>query len=277
MIPSWPSAAAGLLGEGHPGLRLGATSFVYPGTWSYNVERLGPHFDDIELLCFEQDHLPAAPELTRLRELSQRYGLSYCVHTPLEPSLASHDTRRRRRGVAAVAHCMQHMAGLEPSAYVLHVYLGDSEGDERFDGDVAGFQARAASSLRELAQLPVGGARLCGETLDYDPALIAPVVSGLDLCWALDLGHVLRDGGDPAVHLDRYLHRTALIQLHGTDPRDRDHRGLGHVPAALGRALLQRLRLARFSGVLTLEVFREADLQQSRAALRSWARGAEPV
>jgi sugar phosphate isomerase/epimerase len=245
--------------------RLGATSFIYPAGWLSNVERLIGRVDDVELLFFAPegpDGLPDARELRGLRELRARHGLSYSVHTPLSASLASEDDLRRAASVREVMRVIDATRVLEPSALVVHVYLGDEEGGVR-PADLDGFRQRAAGSLRELLAQGVKPHELCIEYLDYDLDLLAPVIDELDLRVALDVGHLLRDGRDWRRILDRYLARTRLLQWHGTEPAGRDHKSLEHVPRETARAIVRYLLEARYTGVLTLEVFEEQAFERS--------------
>jgi sugar phosphate isomerase/epimerase len=251
--------------------RLGATSFVYPAGWLSNVERLIGRVEDVELLFFAPKGpggLPDAPELRGLAELRARHDLSYSVHTPLSASLASEDEARRVDGVREVLRVIDATRVLEPSTFVVHVYLGDEEGGVR-PHDLAAFRERAARSLRELLAHGVSADELCVEYLDYDLDLLAPVIEQLDLRIALDIGHLLRDGRDWRTILTRYLARTRLIQWHGTEPGGRDHKGLEHVPRDTARAIVRCLQAARYSGVLTLEVFEEQAFERSLALVHA--------
>ena len=245
--------------------RLGATSFVYPAGWLENVERLSGRVEDVELLFFAPEGpsgLPDARELRGLRELRARHGLTYSVHTPLSASLASEDEARRAAGVREVLRVIDATRVLEPSAFVVHVYLGDEEGGAR-PSDMAAFRERAARSLRELLSHGVSPRELCVEYLDYDLDLLVEVIEQLDLQVALDVGHLLRDGRDWRGILERYLPRTRLIQWHGTEPGGRDHKSLEHVPHATARAIVECLLHADYAGVLTLEVFEELAFERS--------------
>jgi sugar phosphate isomerase/epimerase len=251
-------------------MRIGTTSFIYPGGWLYNVERLGPHFDDVELLFFESEGahaFPSSAECHALARAKRELGLSFSLHTPLDASLASEDEQKRRAGVRAISRAIEAAATFEPEAYVLHVYLGDAEHAERPPTDIEGWRARATESLLEIIAQGIPARRLCVEQLDYDFSLIEPVIEALDLSIALDVGHLVRDGQDELAALERYLPRTRIVQWHGTDPEDRDHRSLVHYPASRARSLLSALLEANYDGVLTLEVFREADLQSSQAVV----------
>lgn len=244
--------------------RIGATSFVYPAGWLANVERLAGRVDDVELLFFDPSGpggVPDALELAGLRNYRAR-GLSYSVHTPLTASLASEDEARRRQGVREVCAILELGRALEPSAYVVHVYLGDEEGGPR-PTDLGAFRERSARSLRELLAHGVKPAELCVEYLDYDLDVLAPVIEELGLSVALDVGHMLRDGRDWRAICERYLPRTRLVQWHGTEPGGRDHKSLAHIPRETARAVLECLLAAQYTGVLTLEVFNHEDFEAS--------------
>jgi len=250
-------------------MRIGTTSFIYPGGWLYNVERLAPDFDDLEILFFEADGpgaFPGTEECRGLAACKQTHALSYSLHTPLQASLASLEPARRAAGVAAVLRAIDRAAALEPEHYVLHVYLGDGERSPR-PSDLDAWRERATLSLRELLAHGIPSRKLCVELLDYDFGLIEPVIEALDLSIALDIGHLVRDSRDELAELQRYLPRTRIIQWHGTDPSGRDHRSLGFYPRARARELLRTLAAHAYTGVLTLEVFDQVELDSSRALL----------
>jgi sugar phosphate isomerase/epimerase len=251
-------------------MRVGTTSFIYPGGWLYNVERLGPYFDDLELLFFEAEGAGAFPDAEECRGLAackRQHGLSYSLHTPLAASLASENPARRAAGVNAVRRAIDAAALFEPEHYVLHVYLGDGESDPAPPRDLAAWRGRATDSLSALLAHGVAPRQLCVEALDYDFALIQPVVEALDLSIALDIGHWVRDGREELQELERYLPRTRLLQWHGTDARGRDHLSLRHYPADKARDLLSTLAERAYDGVLTLEVFQPEELASSTELL----------
>jgi sugar phosphate isomerase/epimerase len=261
-------------------MRIGTTSFIHPGGWLENVERLGPHFDDLEILFFESEGegaYPSAEECRALMHAKHSHALTYSLHTPLAASLASEDEARRRAGVASVLSAIEVGRAFEPENIVVHVYHGDEEHAATRPRDLAAWQGRAARSLSAIVERGVPPERLCVELLDYDYALIEPVVDALGLSVALDVGHLVRDGKDELRVLHHLLPRTRVVQWHGTDPGGRDHRSIDHYPLDKARALLRALRDGSYGGVLTLEVFRAADLESSRALLaRLLAELAEP-
>jgi sugar phosphate isomerase/epimerase len=250
-------------------MRIGTTSFIHPGSWVENVRRLGPDFEDIEILFFESEGpfaFPSVAECRALRDEKRSLGLSYSLHTPLGASLASEDEPRRVAGVASVLRALEVGSSFEPENVVVHVYHGDQEGDARRPADLGAWRDRARASLGTLAA-SVPPERLCVELLDYDYQYIEPVVRELGLSVALDVGHLVRDGLDELDALKRLLPLTRIVQWHGTDASGRDHRSLEHYPRDRALALLAALRAHDYQGVLTLEVFRPADLESSRRVL----------
>ena len=108
--------------------------------------------------------------------------------------------------------------------------------------------------------------RLCVENIErWNQQAFAPIVEALPVDRTIDIGHLWLQGADPLAHLARWVDRARVIHLHGIAERDprvagpRARRPLDPVIAAPGRTLLH--------GVLTLEVFNEADLASSQAAL----------
>jgi sugar phosphate isomerase/epimerase len=251
-----------------PAFRLGTTSFIHRGGWLANVERLAARVEDIEILFFDADPsaLPAAEEIAGLRACKVGAGLTYSVHGPLDASLASGDERRRRDSVEAVRRCIEAARPLVPEAWILHVYLGEREGDAP-PADLAAWRRRAIHSLEEILRMGVDPAAVCLESLDYDFALLEPVLDALGLSAALDVGHARRDGRPVADLLGRNLHRTRVVQWHGVEPGGRDHRSLRHWPRGEALELLQALADGGYRGALTLEVFTERDLDESLAVV----------
>lgn len=251
--------------------RIGTTSFIVPDYMVPNVRQLAGRVEDVELLLFSVDEdVPGADEVAELARLEAAHGLTYTVHTPLDASLASEDEARRRAGVDKVRRAIAWGRPLAPIGYPVHVYLGDGERDPRPPRDLDAWRARARCSLEALLEDGVAPRRLCVECLDYDFALIAPVVRALDLSVALDVGHLLRDGRALRATVDAWLDRARILQLHGT--RDgRDHVSLAHAPRADVAWLLETLTSRGWDGVLTLEVFSARDLDESLAVLRALA------
>jgi len=187
-------------------------------------------------------------------------------HAPLDVALASEDEARRRASVDAVRRAVEVTEPLSAHALVVHLACGEREGAPP-PADAGAWRRRAVRSLREVLATGLAPSALCLETLEYDFALAEPVIDELGLSVALDVGHFARDHVPFDGVLARNLGRTRIVQWHGTDPSGRDHRSLRHYPRADAVRLVRALADARWEGVLTLEVFREADLDESLAVL----------
>jgi sugar phosphate isomerase/epimerase len=239
--------------------RVGATSFVHPAGWLENAERVAGRVRDVELLLFEPPSPASGPgpaEIAGLARLARDEGLTYSVHAPIV-ALASEDEGCRSRAVEAVLWAADLTAPLTPHALVVHVEL------EGAADTLDAWRARAARSLRQLVAAGFAPSTIAVETLDYDFGLVEPVVDELGLAVALDVGHLARDGVAVEPVLRRNLARTRVVHWHGTDPSGRDHRSLRHYPRSGAVALVRELARARWAGVVTVEVFREADLDDS--------------
>jgi sugar phosphate isomerase/epimerase len=250
-------------------MRIGTTSCIWHDYMLPNVEKLAPLVDDVELLLFDVEHdVPGAEDVAQMVRLKHEHALSYTLHTPLDASLASADETRRLAGVDKVRRAIDWARPLAPLAHTVHVYLGDGERDPSPPADLDAWRERARRSLETITR-DVPPATVCVECIDYDFALIAPVVRALDLSVALDVGHALRDGLPLAPLVDEWLPRARVLQLHGTRPDGRDHKSLVYAPRAEVEWLLRTLAARQFDGVLTLEVFDASDLEESLALVGS--------
>jgi len=250
-------------------MRLGTTSCIWHDYMLPNVEKLAPLVDDVELLMFDVERdVPSAEDVSQMVRLKHEHTLSYTLHTPLDASLASADETRRARGIDKVRRAIDWARPLAPLAHTVHVYLGDGERDGAPPSDLDAWRDRARRSLEAiLADVPPRA--IAVECIDYDFALIAPVVRALDLSVALDVGHLMRDGRALRPMVDEWLPRARVLQLHGTRPDGRDHKSLTHAPRSDVEWLLRTLVERQFGGVLTLELFDPADLESSLALVRS--------
>lgn len=250
--------------------RIGTTSFVHPASWLENARRLAGRVRDVEVLLFQPPSDAAGPspgEIAALARLGEERGLGYTVHAPLVP-LAAEDEGRRRAAAAAVRRAIELTAPLRPAAVTVHLELRDAPGRPA-PAELSAWRERAARSLREVLACGVAPRTIAVETLEYDFALAEPLVEALGLSVALDVGHLARDGVALLPVVERHLARAPVVHWHGTEPGGRDHRSLRHFPRADGVALVRALVRAGWSGVVTLEVFGEAELGDSLAVLAS--------
>jgi sugar phosphate isomerase/epimerase len=251
--------------------KLATTSFVYPAGWADNAARLAGLVDEIELVLFESGaaSLPDAGEIAALRRVAAAGDLTYNVHLPLDLDLGSRDPAQQDRAVDAIDRIVALTAALEPSTFTLHLNCDLTSPDAR---QLDAWQASTAAGVRALLDRGHPAAIFSVETLMYPFAWAEPILAELGLHVCIDVGHLALRGEDPLAALDRHWERTDVLHLYGPQPPDR-HMSLAHLPQSLLDALLARLDARRFRGIVSLEVFRHADLVASLPVLaRAWRR-----
>ncbi len=249
--------------------RLGTTSFIYPADYVTNVQRLASLVDEIELLIFESQHLPASEEIARLAELAAEHRISYNVHLPMDIDLAGESADLRRRSIEAIARAIDRVAPLRPTTQTLHLAFNRADRSASVVGD---WQDLAAGSITELLKICDMPARdISIETLDYDPRWLHPIVQRLDLAVCVDVGHVIRYGFDLGPVLDLFADRTTILHLHGV-AAGRDHLALTHLPSHHRDTIAAYLK--KFNGSASIEVF---DHQRLAASLACFPRLIDPA
>jgi sugar phosphate isomerase/epimerase len=260
--------------------KLGTTSFIYPDHYIPNVQMLGPHIDEIELLMFESrwpDSLPSKETVDALARLSAEMDIGYNIHLPTDVSLAGVDAHERDRAVAVLGQFIAATAPLAPSAYALHLpvegYSADPDGVERW-------QAAAAQGIGDLLETGVRSDLLAVETLDYPFAWAAPLVEAFGLSICMDIGHLILYGRDPGAFFRRCRKNISIIHLHGVrfpegqvsgDGTGQDHVGLDQLPPAYLPSIMEILKT--FDGVVSIEVFSYRHLVPSLRVLEEYWQG----
>lgn len=240
--------------------RLGSTSYVYEAGLVENARRLCGQVDDMQLLLFctpqGESNIPTPREIQQLVEVAGG-TLRYSLHLPLFIQLMSESPTARERALDDAARLLDLCAPLNLSLVVAHL-----EGGEPPAWDEAGWtewQTRAREMLARLQQLAL--APICVENIEQYPierALPLLAERGQPLC--IDIGHHLKRGEpvEPIIH--RRLAAARAIHLHGWDGQQ-DHVALSErsMPRPVISALLRQLHAQQWAGVLTLELFGEAD------------------
>jgi sugar phosphate isomerase/epimerase len=245
--------------------RLGTTSYIYPAPILPNVMRLGPFFDEIELVLYEsseKEHLPEEQLIDRLKALSIEMDVGFNVHLPLDVYLG--DARRtvRSEGVRIVKRFIERTIPLTPSTYTLHFSLEGEKGRETTDRDL--WKRCVIKSIEEILTTGIAPSRLSIETLGYPYEWIEDMVKALGLSICLDLGHLLIRGVDLRGYLERYLAKTSIIHLHGVE-NGRDHLGIDRLSGETLGLILSYLR--HYQESLSIEVFSFDDLKNSLETL----------
>lgn len=243
--------------------RLGTTSYIIPAELLPNVMFLADKVDDIELVLFESEeisNLPDAATVMVLKDMADRFDLTYTVHLPLDTWMGHEQASVRQRSVDKCLRVIECTAPLLPFAYVLHFH-GDQRG-EIPSPDLERWIDGHRRSVERLLQ-DVNSQDLCVETLDYPYTVVENIISDYNLSVCLDIGHLLMCGYAAEDYLDRYLPLSRVIHLHGVE-EGQDHRSVAFVPAGLLTTLVNRLGNGpNKTRVLTMEIFDEGAFNKS--------------
>ena len=252
-------------------LRIGAPSYVLHAPYVPAVRYSAQHCDAVALLLFETgergEYLPSPAEIHEIGHILAGEGVSLHVHLPTDAHCAT----------ASQAHTLcQHIdraldcvAPLAPELYVLHL-----------DVPCASAAWQSAPSLQQQAQAEyfvhnlrarLAPEQICVENLEgYAPHFWDALIAQQGLAHCLDAGHVWKDGGKPETCFAAWQQNCPLIHIHGNTQqggRLRDHQSLACLPPSQLDAFLFPLWGSAYAGILVLEVFTQADLATSQAAL----------
>ena len=241
--------------------RLGTTSYIIPDDILPNVRYLAGKVKDIELVLFDIDeycNIPDEEQLLELKNLAAANDLTYTVHLPLNLSFT---VGAQDISIEKALRVISGTRGLKPRAYVCHLEckeIQDREGEALLD-----WQEQRIRAVDELVKkagiLP---AELAVENLESYPIdWNGPVISSCGTHACLDIGHLFLQKIDPVPVMEKWLPLTSVVHLHGVGTRD--HQSLKHMPESSVREVFTMLIRAEYRGVVTLEIFNEADLQSS--------------
>lgn len=245
--------------------RLATTSYIYPDHIIPNVTALAPFLDEVELVLFEsegQDNYPDEVELRNLMNFSLNGEVGFNVHLPIDIFLGDKSEEVRAKGISIIRRVTERTLCLNPSIYILHFDLRNSDGKE--ETDIEAWRRRILRSTKEMTELGIDPKRISIETLSYPIEWIEDIVSEFGFSICLDIGHMLIYHQDMQGYLKKYLPQTSIIHLHGVE-NGVDHLGIERLNGKMVDLILSKLR--SFTGILSIEVFSFGDLRNSLEVL----------
>ena len=238
--------------------RIGCTSYVLPDEILPNVSFMADKVDDIELVLFESgnwSNLPGKEAVSSMQLIADKENITYSVHFPLDCRAGAPDRSEREKFREYVTGIIQLTGNLPVSGYLLHLEGLDDENDpfevHRWLRVVDDFCCRLADELTVEPDL------ICIENLGYAPELHAQLIDKYRFSHCIDLGHLWMYGSPWKDYMQQVIENTRIIHLHGVE-NGNDHRSLKtHTQQEQLQELVPILN--NFKGVVTLEVFSEAD------------------
>ena len=240
--------------------RLGTSSYIIPDDILPNVRFLSDKVKDIELVLFDIDeycNIPDSEQTTELMRIADENDLSYTVHLPLNLSFSDENSDI---SIEKALKVINGTRGLSPAAYVCHLECRDIPWAE--GAALSEWQQQRIRAVNALSAASGIRSELAVENLETYPAdWNEPVIRNCGTHACLDIGHLFVRGEDPLPVMRKWLPLTSVIHLHGVGTRD--HQSLNHMPKEIISAVISELFRAEYRGVVTLEVFNEADFQSS--------------
>ena len=251
--------------------KLATTSYIYPDHILPNITTLAPLLDEVELVLFESEglnNLPDEREIKALMDFSLNGKVSFNVHLPIDIFLGDENEEVRGKGTSIVKRVTERTLGLNPSVYILHFDLRNSNG--QVETNIETWRRRLVRSVEEMAQNGVELNRIAIETLGYPFEWIEDIVKEFGFSICLDIGHILIYDQNLRLYFDKYLPHTSIIHLHGFQ-NGIDHLGIDKLNGKIVDLILFHLR--NYEGILSLEVFSFNDLKSSLEILEEkWGR-----
>jgi sugar phosphate isomerase/epimerase len=262
--------------------RIGATSYVIEAGLVDNAAFLAPYVQDVQLVLFDlpdgPSNLPDEGTTNRLAEIGAQRDLSYTVHLIEDLQSGSSEqcspVDELHPSLRSAYEVIERTRTLAPWAWVAHLN-GQEARASQFNLDVLReWWRQAGEAVRQVSAWTGNAKRLAIENLEgYPVDLVTPVVEQVQAGRCVDVGHLWLDGRDPTLHLRAAWRRLRVVHLHGVsdDPNQtaRDHRSLALMPPSAVDSVVHLLLRNRYSGVVTLEVFGEADFWSSLEALHA--------
>lgn len=249
--------------------RVGTTSYILDADLLPNAQFLANYVQDMQLVLFDvpggPSNLPDTTTVAALASVGQRQDLTYTVH--LIEDLAPQQSPQADVALQKAYDVIRRTRSLAPWAYVLHLEGRTVRTPDTPTEQLAQWQTQVQASLQQVIAWVDDATLLAIENLEgYPPAFVTPAIEPTPVSRCVDIGHLWLDGHEPLPWLQATLPRTRVVHLHGLHD-GRDHQSLTHMAAAQLDPVIHFLLRQRYTGVLTLEIFGEADFWSSLATL----------
>ena len=251
--------------------RVGATSYVIEADLLPNARFLAEYVQDMQLVLFAlpdgPSNLPDSATVAALATVGARADLTYTVH--LIDDLAPADAPHGQAALDKAQDVIERTQALSPWAYILHLDGRTVRAPETSAMALAEWQSQLVAPLQQVSTWAGGAPRLAVENLEgYPPAFVTPAIAATTISRCVDIGHLWLDGHDPLPWLAVALPRTRVVHLHGLYERQ-DHQSIAHMTPQQLDPVIKLLLEQHYTGVLTLEIFGEADFWSSLHALHA--------
>ncbi|MFH2093719.1 MAG: cobamide remodeling phosphodiesterase CbiR [Pseudomonadota bacterium] len=253
--------------------KLGTTSFIIPDHIIPNVKKLGPFFDEIELLIFEsqpKNVLPSRKQVDELLRLSSDHNLTYNIHLPVDVSLSFGSLDAQKKASQTLVEVLGLLKPLQATTHTLHLEMPPQlRTDISNERQINEWKQSLGQRLDDFLAHVEEPEKISIETLDYSFFLIEDLIQARNLPVCIDIGHAIKYGYNWMAIFQR--HDVPLVHLHGVDfltPQKKDHTSLDRLPEENLSQVLSFLKT--YTGVVSLEVFSLENLNRSLRVLAGY-------
>lgn len=284
-----------------PNTRLGGTSFIIHADYVSGVRYAKERCDDIALLltCVGEkgEWLPTKEEIKEIKRIIEGEGITLHVHLPTDGECSTEQNTK--------AYCQKILMAIERVSFLnVHTFVQHIDIIElRSMNTLPSLEQQEyiRQMLSTIAKHIENPNMLALENLETFP------LNFIDFCFhnteysrCLDIGHLWKEGRDPALIIPTWLDKIRLVHLHGLKPKHLfqtqdaiykkilptgatirhlygkkvcDHKSLDNIPHAWIDKALHPLWKNNYNGVINLEVFNTDDFNASyHAVLQSYKR-----
>ncbi len=253
--------------KGRLPFRVSTTSYIIPDNIVQNVLFLSGYVDEVELVffeTFEKSNFPDQKEIDELRHISEENNITYSVHLPAEVFLGDPDPKSRRKDCDKVLRFYDRALLLEPDSFILH--LDRRASSREVINDTRALLENLWDSIEYLKRQGMELKRVAVENLDYSLSLVQSIVAAARMSYCVDLGHLIFYGLDLEQEINKFLHKSIAVHLHGTVD-SMDHRSLDGIGER--EWMIIESALASYQGSVSIEVFSIKDLALSLRKIKN--------
>lgn len=241
--------------------RLATTSYIMPAPILPNLLFLGRHLDEVEIVLFEsgnETNLPTQEEIREMSAIGLDMDLTFNVHLPGDLFFGEPDASLRQRFEETALRFYERTLPLDPTCCILHLDSRRADGTRETDRNA--WMDRVKDSLYRMTRSGLDLRQVVIENLEYPLEKVAGLVEAFNMCFCLDIGHLIRYGHDLESNLGIFLERSPMVHLHGVND-GRDHCSVEWIPQDEWQVIVNSLR--SYPGGVCLEVFSLEDLRSS--------------
>lgn len=246
---------------------LGTTSYIIEKDLISNALFLSEYVDDIELVLFESEglsNIPLPGDIARLKEIQEERSTGFTIHFPIDKKAGSKSALERIGFVDSAKKIIELTLPMSPRAWILHLEGVPPDASIR---EIDQWKSWTRETIEQLCDFCRDSSKIAIENLGYPWYWHLENAAWAETSLCCDIGHLwLYFPECWKEYCKAMLPHTSVIHLHGVHG-DRDHVSLKYQNPARLESFLRIVKEYDYRGVVTLEIFSEAEFFESIAIL----------